>query len=377
MTAAKSERYVFLDVLRAFAVIWMIQVHITNVVLADELKHGWWYNLLNISNGFVAPAFIFCAGCGLYIALTRKGSAYLQLQPALWDYLRRLSYVLFWAYMFHVPVFAFSKFSLLPTDAVRSWLQFDVLHTIVYASLIVLGLFLVLRSVHWTSVACGILAGLVFTTTVFVQQWVNASDLPYWLAYAFSNKPPSTFPIVPWSGYLFAGMFFSNLFFRVDNKLKLSRWLVGLGVTLPVVIFWIKSLDIPSPWHDVWWYTSPGVHGFRICGLMVGFGGLFLIEDWLKQSRTGTFLQIVGMESLFLYLSHLQVVYGAYTPDILENFGWSQGNYLTVATMWIALTIPLLVAMYGWHWFKRQRPTLARWVLAMQIVVTLLIFLLR
>lgn len=71
------------------------------------------------------------------------------------------------------------------------------------------------------------------------------------------------------------------------------------------------------------------------------------------------------------------MVYGAYTPDVLERLGWSQGNYLTVAAMWFALTIPLLVAMYGWHWFKRQRPTLARWVLAMQIVVTLLIFLLR
>lgn len=374
MTSATPQRFVFLDVLRALAVLWMIQVHITNVILAPSLKTDWIYNLLNISNGFVAPAFIFCAGIGLYIALTRKAEDYLQFKQPLRDYLRRLSFILFWAYMLHIPVFAFSKFPTLTLLELQSWLQFDVLQTIVFASLTVLLVFFIARDVHNTALISGVTACGVFFGTVFMWQHINASHLPVWITYALSNNSPSGFPYLPWSGYLMAGVFFSDMFFRASNKQLLARYLVGVGLVLPVLIFMWKGAQVHTPWSDLWWSSSPGMHAFRICGLLVGFGGLFLIENFLRSSKVGTTLQILGMESLFLYLSHLQIVYGEFTPRLFAWLGIHDGNYATVAVAWLVITIPLVYAAIVWHRFKKTKPVAARWILTAQIVCTLLLF---
>ncbi|MCX6141239.1 MAG: heparan-alpha-glucosaminide N-acetyltransferase domain-containing protein, partial [Candidatus Kapabacteria bacterium] len=106
---AKGERFAFLDVVRGLAVIWMIQVHVTNVVLDPSLRVGWFFDALNISNGFVAPTFIFCAGAGLWIALSRKGPTYRLFGSELFTYLRRLSYILVWAYVLHAPFFSLDR----------------------------------------------------------------------------------------------------------------------------------------------------------------------------------------------------------------------------------------------------------------------------
>lgn len=371
MSESKSVRYVFLDVLRALAVLWMIQVHITNVVLAPSLKTDWVFSLLNISNGFVAPTFIFCAGIGLYIALSRKGSTYLSFQQPLWEYLRRLMFILFWAYMLHVPVFSYAGLRELTPDQLLPWLQFDVLQTIVYASLVALALYFIVRDLHRTAIVSGVLSLLIFFVTVFIWQWADRSNLPAFLWYGLSNTTPSGFPFIPWSGYLLAGLYFSDLFFRSANKQRLSKYLVAIGITLPILIFLWKGAQVHTPWKELWWASSPGMFLFRISGIMVGFGGLFLIEHKLNASKWGGTLQILGMESLFLYLSHLQIVYGALTPDIIARLGITNGNYATIAISWVVVTVPLVFAAVVWHRFKKSKPTTARWLLAAQIAGTI------
>jgi predicted acyltransferase len=162
---AKSQRYAFLDVLRAIAVIWMIQVHVTNVFLDTELRSGWFFTLLNISNGFVAPTFIFCAGGGLWIALSRKGAQYLALDPSLWQYLKRLAYILFWAYVLHMPAWSLVEMTTLPTDVLFTGFQVDVLQTIVYSSLFAVATFFLMRDLSRTSWTLAGLCVIIWLTT--------------------------------------------------------------------------------------------------------------------------------------------------------------------------------------------------------------------
>lgn len=360
---AKGPRYVFLDVLRGIAVLWMIQVHITNVLLDPALRTTIFFDALNLSNGFVAPTFIFAAGSGLWIALSRKGASYLQWDSSLWGYLLRLGYILFWAYMLHVPVFSLDSMMRMPVSDILPWLQFDVLHTIAFASLTALGIFLIVKDLKKATWIYGVFSLLIMFTTVFVPE-------------PFRPFTFSPFPYLPWATYLFAGAFITGKFMEAADKRTFAVRMMLIGVSLPVLIFMLKAQPFTTPWTDIWWKTSPGMHLFRISGILLTFGALYLLDERLRLSTVGVFLQNVGTESLFLYISHLLVVYGEGGPLMKSLFGVQYTGYGGVAIAWVIVSVPLIVLMYQWKHIKQHRPELARRMLAVQVgwmVVTLML----
>jgi len=355
---------VFLDVLRGIAVLWMIQVHVTNVFLWPQLRTGWFFEVLNISNGFVAPAFLFCAGSGLWIALSRKGDEYLQRGRSLAMYLQRLAYILFWAFLLHIPTFSLRGMFDLPADQLAMGWQADILQTIVYTSLVVLALFLLLRDLHRTAIASGILAAVITTTTVWLWPWA-ADTLPEPLAIIITPRSP--FPLFPWMSYLLAGVFVTHVFMRSEHKTQLAQRFILLGAIVPVIVFVVKGLAWTSPWSEVWWQASPPGQLFRLCGILLTFGGLYLLEDRLAQARSGRVLQTMGMESLFLYLSHLMLVYGNGPLLTRALFGFDHTGYAGILIIWAVVTIPLVAIAFWWQRLKKEHPLVARWILVIQV----------
>ena len=59
MKQASSQRFVFIDIMRGIAALWMIETHVLNEFIKPEYREGWFYDALNISNGFVSVGFIF------------------------------------------------------------------------------------------------------------------------------------------------------------------------------------------------------------------------------------------------------------------------------------------------------------------------------
>lgn len=369
---SKGQRFMFLDVLRGIAVLWMIQVHITNQLIDPALRSTDLFHMLNISNGYVAPTFIFCAGAGLWIALSRKGADFLRLQAPLWDYLRRLSFILLWAYMLHIPFYSLERWLIATPDELLPGLQIDVLQTIVYTSVAVVILFLALRDLRRTTWVSGLIALTMMIGSAFVWASRPMTWTPPFIGYLLG--PPSPFPMVPWSVYLFAGVFAGGLFMEARNKARIARWMVVGGLTLPAVIFMIKDLPFSSPYDAMWWNTSPGMHLFRICGTLLLLGALFLLEDRLQTSRIGRMLQVIGTESLFMYVGHLLIVYGA-VGDMLKTLpGLQHTGYATIAIAWVIITAPMLAIMWWWHHFKKRRPDTAHALLAAEVLLLIVFF---
>lgn len=370
---SKGQRFMFLDVLRGIAVLWMIQVHITNQLVDPALRPTAFFHALNISNGYVAPTFIFCAGAGLWIALSRKGRDFLGLQAPLWDYLRRLSFILLWAYMLHIPFYSLERWLIATPDELRPGLQIDVLQTIVYTSVMVVVLFLLVRDLRRTTWLSGLVAVALMIGSIFVWNTQPMSWAPPALGYLLG--PPSPFPMVPWSVYLFAGVFVGGLFMEAKDKTRAARWMVIGGLVLPFVIFTIKQLPFTSPYDALWWSTSPSMHLFRICGTLLMLGGLYLIEDRLQTSRIGRMLQVIGNESLFMYVGHLLIVYGAVGDMLKSQLGIANTGYVAIAIAWVIITVPMLAIMWWWHGFKKRRPDTAHDLLAAEVLLLIVFFL--
>lgn len=346
---SKGQRFAFLDAARGIAVLWMIQVHVTNVILDPVLRSSWWFNILNISNGYVAPTFIFCAGSGLWIALSRRGEKYLEAGTELWTYLKRLGYVLFCAYVMHTPVFSLQRMLAMPEKAWLSWLQFDVLHVIVYASLAALTVFLVLRDLQRTTLAFGLIAAIIMAISWIVPR-----------------NGISQFPLLPWSGYLFAGAAITGWFMQSPEKLRLARLFVIIGLVGPVLLFVSKGLSISMPWDAVWW-RSPGGLLFRVCATLLLLGSLFHAEELLANSRVGRLLVSLGNESLFMYVSHLLLVYGSLVPWLDTLVGRHHFGIGTTLIMWIAVTVLFTLLMLAWRRLKTDWPERADLLLKLQV----------
>lgn len=349
---AKGERFAFLDVVRGLAVIWMIQVHVTNVVLDPLLRSGWFFDALNISNGFIAPSFIFCAGAGLWIALSRKGPQYRRVGKDLFLYVRRLSYILVWAYALHTPFYSLDRMLIATPSELLPWLQIDVLQTIVYSSVAAMAIYLVLGDLRITTWVYGLTAFVIMSCT--------------WVTGVFPHG--SQFPLLPWSGYLFAGAFTTGLFMQAQDKERVARWMFWTGLIGPFLIFTSKSIGPQMPWDATWWQSSLGMHLFRVCATLMLMGMLYRLEHRLRTGRLGKLLQTIGNESLFMYLGHLMFVYGSMSAVIHALTGHSSLGYGGVAVVWISVTAVFVTLMMAWHQLKQQRPELAQRFIVIQLV---------
>jgi len=81
-----SKRCDWIDQLRGWAVIVMIEVHVVNVWLAKGMIPDW----LNFMNGLVAPSFIMCAGYSLVLSTFRPDGTLRPFAPTA----KRLGFIL-------------------------------------------------------------------------------------------------------------------------------------------------------------------------------------------------------------------------------------------------------------------------------------------
>jgi len=134
-----SRRCDWIDQLRGWAVIVMIEVHVVNVYLHKGLIPEW----LNFLNGLVAPSFITCAGYSLVLGTFRPDGS---LRPFWPDTARRLGFILLCAYLLHAPGLTVADWTVLSTtQKFRELFKIDVLQAIVFSLLILQGLARVVR----------------------------------------------------------------------------------------------------------------------------------------------------------------------------------------------------------------------------------------
>jgi uncharacterized membrane protein len=78
MNPARSSRLVFIDWLRGFSILFMIETHAFNSLLKPFLKEEGWFHVLNFFNGLMAPSFLFVLGISLLPVRGRWGLPPLQ-----------------------------------------------------------------------------------------------------------------------------------------------------------------------------------------------------------------------------------------------------------------------------------------------------------
>jgi uncharacterized membrane protein len=98
-----KKRIEFIDLLRGWAVIVMIQTHVFNATLTPGLTETGFFQVLRFIDGLVAPSFLFASGMAYAVTTRRKINDYLSFGPPLFRQFGRLLFVMLIGYGLHLP----------------------------------------------------------------------------------------------------------------------------------------------------------------------------------------------------------------------------------------------------------------------------------
>jgi len=191
-----------------------------------------------------------------------------------------------------------------------------------------------------------------------------------YLPWAFSGYvkrlPFSQFPLFPWIGYAFLGAAVSWLWQesrKREGEERFFRMLFAAGASL-VAVFLIIVLQPFTPVVLGTFHPAKPLFFFLKLGLVVML--LSLLWHWeQKNGNRPAPVTAVGQESLPAYAFHIAVIYGGFSGPFGHSLAFLIGphrSWAAVALMSLALILITVLVSLAWHWLKKNRPKVAKWV---------------
>lgn len=200
-SSAPSGRIVFIDILRAYAILMMLQGHFVDTLLAETYRtsSSILYSLWSFMRGMTAPIFFTVTGLVFTYLLLRDGRSFTE-NKRVKKGIRRGFYLIGVGYLLKI------NFPGLLVGYLSSWVwAIDVLHIIGIALLCIIAV-VGLRAFIGGSLVIWMLAlgvGTFLFDPFFTENtWEH---LPRFMAHYLTRDFGSNFTIVPWVGFAFFG----------------------------------------------------------------------------------------------------------------------------------------------------------------------------
>ena len=368
------ERYRFLDLYRGIIVLFMVEGHVVRELLTPDLKASQFFGFHEVFHGVTAPGFLFGAGFTLAVATQRRWIQSVSLGSHFFRRVWRSIALILIGYSLHLPYLSLQKTITVAT--VEEWtnlLSFDVLQCIGLGLLFIRLLLIIIKQERWFIISLIVFLLAIVYYTPFLWSHQTQYSLPIFLSAAIQGSTGSPFPIFPYVGFIFAGTFIAWLFLRYSQKNKEKQfvtWLMFIGICLIGCSIILDLLPYQTYTEYRYWYTSPNFFWLRLGILLVMLSSLWFFEELLsiKYEAGGWFpkwLTVIGIESLFMYIAHLLLLYG-WVTNVEFNLRWIRSGRLNLFESLCAtvlLTLILIPMSYLWHYIKKQHPILAKGIL--------------
>jgi len=370
-------RYTFIDLLRGWAIILMIEPHVFNTFLLPELKLTGWFSVVSFINGLIAPAFLFVSGFVFEISSGSKLDDMRKFKLPFWKKLWRLVSIILIGYALHLPFRSLSKIINKSTpEQLQSFYSVDVLQCIGVGLLILFLLRLIIRSdkiYHYTLIGLTIVVTAV--SPIFWRTEFTNYLHPVFANY-FNRLGGSLFPVFPWLNFILAGAIFSKYFLNAaanGKELKFIKTTTFAGIIMLLSGHLFYSGFFPDSLTSI--LPNP-VFFIERLGYVLFFAALcWYYANWRKTKKS--FVLDASRESLLIYWLHLLLIYSMIWKN--KNFAEILGPTLNVWES-IVVTVLLMVLMVLvailWSRTKTKFPNYATKVAWGVVGVLFIIFLL-
>ena len=352
-------RFIFVDLLRGWALLVMIEVHVFNVMLLPSLKQTGWFTVLNFINGLVAPSFLFISGFAFMLSTQNKNEELRKFKFSFWKKLGRIFLILLAGYSLHLPILSLRRLvNYYSPDVILRIYNVDILQCIAAGLLILFAARILIKSDTWFN---------TFTITVFIITSLIASLVwqidfgnyfPVLIAAYFSPKYGSLFPLFPWLGFLFAGAIMCKYYLDSRENNREEKYIKNIfisGLVLALLGHVLLSGITPLSFHMM--HPHP-LFFFQRLGYVMILTALcwYYVE---RRKTTASFVLDVGRESLLVYWLHLQIIYRKIiNGNNLSSIYGGTFDVLEAVVATILLAILMIITAKYWGMFKKKYRTL-------------------
>ncbi|UJH67501.1 acyltransferase family protein [Allomuricauda sp. SCSIO 65647] len=313
-----STRLYFIDTMRAWAILMMLQGHFIDGLLDPVLRNAESsaYTIWLYFRGITAPVFFTVSGFIFTFLLVRVPQVGWD-NPRVKKGIRRGLQLLLIGYLLRLNLFGLFKGQLYD-----SFFLVDVLHCIGLSILAIIGVYLLgaTRKKHLFPLLLLGLTLVLFLFEPLYKQW-SFAFMPEALANYFTKANGSVFTIIPWLGYTAFGGFLSLLFTRY----KENKYLYPIAIVTALIVGQLLIRYSSSAFMAL--HKSTGVELFkliysnnylfiRLGDVVVVFAIFMLIRKFLTQKA---FIKI-GQNTLGIYVVHFIILYGSFTGLGLYKF---------------------------------------------------------
>lgn len=373
-----KKRFTFIDLLKGWALLVMIEVHVVNAFIRPEITYAPWFSIVDFINGLVAPSFTFISGFAFILSSKSNLDEMRTFGKKFWKKLGRILLLFVVGYSLHMPEFSLRNIiNNASPESLKLWANSDVLQCIALSLLFMFISRLIIKSDKVYNRFLLIMAAGIPLASQFVWNVDFAKYLPLPIAAYFNEMNGSFFPVFPWMGFLFAGGYACTLYmkFREEGKeeLFINRSMIygiaAFAVSTIVLIFLRQNPGFQIKPNPLFFIQRLGLVFFAL-GLCWKYVNMF--------GEKSSFVTIVSRESLLIYFLHLQVIYRKIWNG--HNLEYIIGHSFGIPEV-IFATLILVTSMIAvgkiWGSFKQQFPSFSSLGVKLTLGISFLIFLIN
>lgn len=358
MMSVSPKRIIFIDMMRAFAVLMMVQGHTIDVFLSDQFRtfdsviYSIWFTI----RGFTAPIFMFSSGT-VFTYLLRSYKVPFFENPRVSKGFRRFLTLVLIGYLLRYPTHTFFDFSLVSRQQWLTFFTVDALHLIGFGLLFILILAFIAEKYKTNDyLIFSIGAAFFFLMFNLTEQinWTNYMPLPF--AAYFYHKTGSLFPFFPWAGYVISGAILGSYLAHNPNIFTskiFSRNLFLIGFSF-LVVSWIIDLI------EKLFFNNQALLTDNLYVITMRLGWVLILNSLmsylaLKLKTIPDLVKWVGRHTLVVYAVHVVILYGsAWLPGFSLLFA-KKMDLITSILAAVIMIVLMVLMVIGIEKFKSYR----------------------
>jgi uncharacterized membrane protein len=334
-----SQRIPWLDWVRGIAAVTMLQGHVFQSFLRDDLRAGGPYVLSQFVGGMPPAVFLFLLGVTFAFLMDSQERKGFPAGTRFFAAFKRSSYLFAAAFAFRLQLWLFSFDKSPWTDLFRV----DILNCMGLA-LLLLSPMAVFRTVERIRL-CAILGFLIAVASPFVSN-VNWSGVPEILQ-NYVKPSYQFFGFFPWAAFVAFGMSLGSILrlLKPADIPTTMQWFGWGGVALAFAAYGLSSLSPSIYTNSDFWLNSPA-----LILIKTGVVLMIIVFAWIWNLRIAptdwSWVRQFGLTSLLVYWVHVELVYGRWFGYLKSQL--TVGQTLFAAVLTIALMLGLSLIRTNW-----------------------------
>jgi len=345
--SAKKNRIIFIDLMRAFAVLMMVQGHTVDALLSNDYRtpDSPFFAVWLFMRGMTAPIFMFTAGT-VFVYLFRLADEPFKNNPRVIKGIKRFLLLVGLGYLLRYPTSLIIDFSNVSEKSWNIFFAIDVLHLIGFGILFLLICAFIAEKIKLPDYIVFSITGLSFFLLYPVFAGINWIEfLPKPVAGYFYTGTGSLFPLYPWAGYVICGGVLGSYLAKHPLVFKTAGFSLKLLI-LGIIFFSSSFFSYPVEELIYGKYTT----NYSLIGtILLRVGFVLMLTALISYISISIeyiprIIILIGRNTLLIYVIHLIILYGsAWNPGLSQLFEKSFSVWKTIGT--VLAMISLMVGM--------------------------------